>query len=249
METHEPIAFPLDSSGPIWNRLDGRVVSILCGLTRTTVKLLTEGEVVLTVRCSSENFEPMNVRIGHHMTAQINAHDVLLGTAGMSLGKERWNRWSGRIVLIGPGGSTPLITVKLQGKGCILKSTGPVVGQPLRPEAWEPVSIVIDPENVTLAPHRRATHDIGAATGVGMHDSHRVWLKARVEAVRRGESGSVVSLDVGGTRVSAVLCGDHATLCEWTPGLPVEMHVGQWEAWLRPTGDRIDAVMCKLVYD
>jgi len=82
-----------------------------------------------------------------------------------------------------------------------------------------------------------------------MHDGHRVWLKARVEAVRRSDSGSVVSLDVGGTRVSAVLCRDHAILCVWAPGLPVEMHVDQWEAWLRPTGDRIEAIMCKLVYD
>jgi hypothetical protein len=54
------------------------------------------------------------------------------------------------------------------------------MGQPLRPEAWEPVTIVIDPENVILSPHPRATHDIGAATSVRMHDSHRVWLKARV---------------------------------------------------------------------
>ena len=131
MQPHKPIPFPLDSSGPIWNRLDGHVVSILHGLTRTTVKLLIEDEVVLTVRCSSEQFEPMG-RVGHHVTAQLNAYDVLLGTTGTSLGKERWNRWSGRIVLVGPGSCSPLITVKLQGKGWILKSMGPVVGQPGR---------------------------------------------------------------------------------------------------------------------
>ncbi len=249
MDNHEPIPFSLGSSGPMWNHVDGRVISILQGLTRTTMKLLTEDEVVLTVRCPSEKFEQMSVRVGHHATARINANDVLLGTGGTSPGKERWNRWSGRIVLVGPGTSTPLITVKLQGKGCTLTSTGPVVGHSLRPEAWEPVNIVIDPENVTLTPHRRATYDTGAATSVHMHDSHRVWLKARVEAVRRSDSGSVVSLDVGGARVSALLCGDQATLCEWTPGLPVEMHVGQWEAWLRPTGDRIEAIMCTLFYD
>jgi hypothetical protein len=27
------------------------------------------------------------------------------------------------------------------------------------------------------------------------------------------------------------------------------MHVDQWEAWLRPAGDGIDAIMCKLMYD
>ena len=77
----------------------------------------------------------------------------------------------------------------------------------------------------------------------------RVWLKARVQGVRRAESGCVVSLDVGGAHVSALVCGDQDLLCEWVPGLPVEMHVDQWDAWLRPTGAGLDAVMCTLMYD
>lgn len=245
MDTHEPIPSPLDSSGPMWNRLSGRVISILHGLTRTTVKLMIEEEIILTMRCPSKRFEPMNVRIGQHVIAQVNAHDVLLGTVGRWPGKERWNRWSGRIVLINPRDSAPLITVKLQGKGCTLTSTGPVIGQPSQPEVWEPVSIVIDPENVTLTPHMFATHD----TTIRTHERHRVWLKARVETVRKSESGSVVSLDVGGSHISALVCGDQDIPYEWAPGLPVEMHVDQWEAWLRPAGDGIDAVMCKLIYE
>jgi molybdopterin-binding protein len=245
MDNQGPIPFPLMSSGPMWNHVDGRVISILYGLTRTTVKMMSEDEVLFTVRCPSEKFEQVNVRIGQHVTAQINAHDVLLGMAGMSFGKERWNRWSGRIVLVGPGTSSPLITVKLQGKGCTLTSVGPIIGQSLRPEAWEPVTIVIDPENVTLTPHVFATHDATIRT----HWRHRVWLKARIEAVRKSASGNVVSLDVGGSHISALVCENQAIPYEWAPGLPVEMHVDQWKAWLRPAGDGIDAVMCKLMYD
>jgi molybdopterin-binding protein len=245
MDNQGPISFPLISSDPMWNHVDGRVISILYGLTRTTVKVMSEDEVILTVRCPSEKFEQVNVRIGQQVTAQVNAHNVLLGMAGMSFGKERWNRWSGRIVLVNSRDSASLITVKLQGKGCTLTSTGPVIGQSLRPEVLEPVSIVIDPENVTLTPHMFATHD----TTIRAHERHRVWLKARIEAVRKSASGSVVSLNVGGTHISALVCGDQDIPYEWAPGLPVEMHVDQWEAWLRPAGDGIDAVMCKLMYE
>jgi hypothetical protein len=46
-----------------------------------------------------------------------------------------------------------------------------------------------------------------------------------------------------------VVCGHQDRSGEWAPGLPVEMHVGQWEAWLRPSGDDLDAVMCILAYE
>ena len=77
MDNQGPIPFPLISSGPLWNHVNGRVISILYGLTRTTVKVMSEDEVIFTVRCPSEKFEQVNVRIGQHVTAQVNAHDVL----------------------------------------------------------------------------------------------------------------------------------------------------------------------------
>ena len=249
MEHHESLQCPLGSSELTWNSIAGHVISVLHGLTRTTVKIMTEDEVVLAVRYPSEKFERTGLRLGQRVVAHVNAHDVLLGREGMSFGRERWNRWNGRIVLVSSWSGSPLITVKLNGKGCTLTSVGPVMGQPLRPEAWGPVTIVVDPENVIVSPHRRTTRDAGNAPGVPMHDTHRVWLKARIEAVRKTASGSVVSLDVGGAQISALVCGDQDIPYEWAPGLPVEMHVDQWEAWLRPAGDGIDAVMCKLIYE
>jgi molybdopterin-binding protein len=78
MDNQGPISFPLMSSGPMWNHVDGRVISILYGLTRTTVKVMSEDDVLFTVRCPSEKFEQVNVRIGQQVTAQINAHDISL---------------------------------------------------------------------------------------------------------------------------------------------------------------------------
>lgn len=249
METQEVSTIPFGSSGPRWNYLTGRVSSILHGLTRATVKVMTEDDVSFKVRCASDVFEEMSLRIDQPVVARINAHDVLIGMAGMWHGKERWNRWNGRIVLVNPADSDPLITAKLQGKCCTLVSTGPIIGLSLRPETWEPVSIVIDPETISLTPYLHATRQRWTATHVPMHERHRVWLKARVEAVRKSDSGSIVLLNVGGTHISALVCGDQDIPYEWAPGLPVEMHVDQWEAWLRPAGDALDAVVCKLMYE
>ena len=240
---------PLEISSDTWNLLSGLVVSTLHGLTRTTIKVMTDNDAILKIRCSPERLQDRSLHMGQEVVAQIHTNAVLLGMAGIWPGGDRWNRWTGRIVLVEPGAERPLITVKLQGKSCTLKCTGPVVGQTFRPEAWEMVNIVIDPEKVALMPQQTARQSRWAATSSATYQRPRVWLKARVEAIRRAESGCVVSLDVGGARVSALVCGDQDALFEWAPGLPVEMHVDQWDAWLRPAGEGLDAVMCKLMYD
>jgi len=239
----------VDGSRPGWNLITGQVVSILHGLTRATMKVTTEDHTIFRARCPSELFERASVRIGEQVTAQIPADAVLLGTAGVWPGKDRWNRWTGRIVLVEPGLSAGAITVKLYGKSWTLTSTGPIIGQPLRPQAWDPVNIVIDPERISLVPQQAvhaSQHNWTAARAHAV-GTHRVWLPARVEAVRTGEGGCIVSLDVGGAHVSAHISGDPETTCAWIPGLPVEIHVGQWEAWLKPKGGS-DTVFCRLVY-
>ena len=232
----------------VWNVVSGRVISILRGLTRTTIQVMIEDQATVRFRCASEFFEHAGFHIGQQVIARIPAEGVLLGTVGSWPGNNRWNRWGGRIVLVEPGESTPMITVKLQGKSWTLKSTGPVVGQRLRPQVWEPVNIVIDPEKVTLVPQLVANiWRSWAVQSIQTAGSHPVWLRARIEAVCTGAQGSVVSLDVGGAHVSALICREEAQ-CEWAPGLPVEIHVGQWEAWLRPEGDRTDPIFCRLIY-
>ncbi|WP_447983560.1 hypothetical protein [Nitrospira sp. Nam74] len=240
---------PPEISSDTWNLLSGRVVSTLHGLTRTTIKVMTDDDAIFRIRCSPERVEERSLHIGQQVVAQIHVNDVLLGMGGIWPGGDRWNRWPGRIVLVEPGAERPLITVKLQGVSRTLQSTGPVVGQSFRPEAWDPVNIVIDPEKVALMPQQNARRSRWTATRASTYQHPRVWLKARVETVRRAGTGWLVSLDVGGAHVSALVCGDQDVLCEWVPGLPVEMHVDQWDAWLRPTGAGPDAIMCKLTYD
>ncbi len=156
MQNGNPRQEPMHVSSEECNLLAGCVASILHGLTRTSVKVVTDNEATLRIRCSSESFQQMSLHIGQRVVAQIRADAVLLGMAGTWPGKDRWNRWTGRIVLVEPGAERPLMTVKLQGKSCTLKCTGPVVGQTSRPEAWNTVNIVVDPEQVVLMPQQSA---------------------------------------------------------------------------------------------
>ncbi len=236
-----------DLSARVWNVVSGRVVSILHGLTRTTIKVTMEDQATLRVRCASEFFERVGFHVGQQVIARIPAEEVLLGTMGIWPGNNRWNRWGGRIVLVEPEVSAPISTVKPQGKSWTLKSTGPVVGQPLPPQVWEPVTIVIDPEKVTLVPQLVGNMSRSKWAALQTAGNSPVWLRARIESVRTGAQGSVISLDVGGAQVSALIGRDEAQ-CEWVPGLPVEIHVGQWDAWLRPAGDRTDPIFCRLIY-
>src|SRR5687768_13503515 len=103
MQRKDSIQMPSSSPSTVWNHLAGRVISILHGLTRTTIKVMTEDEVILTTRCSSEYFQLVCVQIGQCVTAHITADAVLLGRGGIWPGRERWNRWTGRIVLVDPG--------------------------------------------------------------------------------------------------------------------------------------------------
>jgi hypothetical protein len=55
MRTQEPMSIALGSAALMWNHLAGHIMSILHGLTQTTVKVMTEDEVIVTVRCRSES--------------------------------------------------------------------------------------------------------------------------------------------------------------------------------------------------
>ena len=164
MQNRDQMEGPLGISSDMWNLLSGRVVSTLHGLTRTTIKMMTDNDAILRIRCSSERVQERSLHIGQQVMVQIHANAVLLGMGGIWPGGDRWNRWPGRIVLVEPGAERPLITVKLQGISCTLKCTGPVAGQSFQPEAWDPVNIVIDSEKVTLMPQQNAGRSRWAAT-------------------------------------------------------------------------------------
>lgn len=239
------------AAGSVWNTVAGSVVSIHQGLTNTGMHLHIGEHTTLRLRRPSDAIDGQMVRIGQKVTAHLALDSVLLAMPGKWPGKDRWNRWSGRIVLVEPAASSSLITVKVQGEQWTLKSRGLVLGSDRPPRTWDHVNIVVDPARVAL---RQLTVDESARTAwpMAVHarglTGGRVWLRGFVQAIRQVPTGWLLSLDIGGARVSALVCAEAGLPWHVMPGVQVEVHVGQWEAWIKPCGIGREPVQGRLLY-
>ncbi len=245
------LAGDADRSLPIWNMVSGLVESIHQGLTRTGIHVRIGQHVTIRLRLPSDIGSLHDVRIGQRVTAKIAADAVLLRVPGTWPGKERWNRWTGRIVLVESGLSADVITTKVHGESWTLKSLGPVLGLERRPSAWDTVTITADPARVRLV---RQASDDGVGRFPGMIFSTqaltggRVWLKGRVQAIRQVPTGWLLLFEIGGAHVSALVSTEAGIPWNWKPGVDVDVHVGQWEAWVKPHGRDMDPIQCRLLY-
>ena len=245
---------PVDASvslGVCANMIAGSIVSIHHGLTRTGIRVRVGGNMTLRVRWPSEPGQEYRVQVGQRIVANIGVEAVLLGAPGIWPGAERWNRWTGRIVLVEPGMSAPMITVKAHGEPLTLKSTGPVLGLVRSPQVWNTVNIVVDPEKVRLVDQLQETDSRKshwASANAQTLAQARVWVKGSVQAVRRAPTGWLLSLEIGGAHVSALVSAEKEIPWSWMPGEEVEVNVSQWEAWLKPSGRDVEPVRCSLFY-
>jgi hypothetical protein len=132
----------------ILNRVDGVVLSRRAGPVRTVVRIRIGRRVDLRVK------QPVGDAgrwaAGQRVVAAIPAEAVRLEAGLFRRSKRRWNRWYGRIVLVEPYPGGQVLTVKVHGEGWSLKSTVPIVGSTHRPQTWDPVNIVVDPEAIDL---------------------------------------------------------------------------------------------------
>lgn len=78
--------------------------------------------------------------------------DAVCLEAGMfRRGKQRWNRWIGRIVFVESSDAGIVYTVKIDGEDWTLKGIGPVVGARQPTKTWDVVNVVVDPQKVDLS--------------------------------------------------------------------------------------------------
>lgn len=240
------------SSPRTHNIVPGSVEAINQGLTLTGIRVNIGARALLRVRWRSDVHDEMRVQIAQQVDARIADEAVLLGANGMWPGKHRWNRWAGRIVLVEEDAAAGLlITVKLRGERLTLKSRGPVMGLGRRPQTWDLVNIVVDPTRVTVMDERpslRAEPSHWTTVNGQMLAGTQVWMRGRVEGVRRGTAGPLLSLRIGGAHVSALVSQEQRIA--WCPGpdTEVQIHVGHWEAWLRPVDKDVEPISCSLLY-
>ena len=146
-----------ETSSPslISNVLMGVVSSKTEGLTRTTMRIRLGEHTDLRVRWQATLPTRGTANIGQMVCVTIPEEAVHLEAGGFRRGKQRLNRWIGRVVLVNRKNEDPVTTVKLHRESITLKSVGPVIGARASLSVWDTVNIVVDPQQLRLVPVRR----------------------------------------------------------------------------------------------
>jgi len=136
----------------ISNGLMGIVISKTERLTRTTLRIRIGTRTDLRVRWQTALPSPGTINIGQMICVNIPEEAVHLEAGGFRCGKQRLNRWVGRVVLMNRKDQDLVMTVKLYRESITLKSVGPVMGACATLSVWDTVNIVVDPEQIKLVP-------------------------------------------------------------------------------------------------
>lgn len=229
----------IDCAGPsgptTCNVLTGTVVSRTKGLTRTTLRIRVGEQTHLRVRWLASAPAYDAVDIGHTVRLVIPEEAVQLEAGGFRRGKQRWNRWIGRVVLVDRNNDDPVTTVKIHRDIITLKSRGPVIGAQVMLKTWDTVNIIIDPQQIRLASLKLSSSTVDDAVSdfPTVPQPASVWLRAIIRSLRSNLTGHEVALTVGGVNLSALVEADREALREWTVGTLVEINISHFEAWVR----------------
>ena len=217
------------------NEFTGIVISERKGLTRTTLRIRVGERTDLRVRWSAASESEDAVDIGHPVGLTIPEPAVQLEAGGFRRGKQRWNRWIGRVVLVDRNNDDPVITIKVYRDDITLKSRGPVIGAHRPLAAWDTVNVVVDPQRVSLTPMNLSSPRTANTSSQSLACSHpaSVWLRAIIRAVRWSPIGQHVALDVGGVKLSALVEADREAMQDWRVGNPAEINISSCQAWIR----------------
>ena len=146
----------IDNATSLWrisNALTGIVISKTEGLTRTTLRIRIGERTDLRIRWQTTLCVPGTANIGQMVRVIIPEEAVHLEAGAFRRGKQRWNRWIGRVVLVNQKEEDFVTTVKLHWESITLKCVGPVVGTRAPLSVWDTVNIVVDPQQVSWFPY------------------------------------------------------------------------------------------------
>ncbi len=237
------------------NVLMGRVVSIRHGMTRTNVHVKVDQDVIVRSRRRTDGETWPTANVDEWVYVRIPEEAVFIGTAELPPGRPRWNHWMGRIVLVGPIAEGSRVTVIIKGEPITLHSANPVLGLHRRPQTWDCVTVAVDPERVELCRVEKTNGFESSQIQMGgvlcLRDHHwgdRVWLKGAIQSVRRLPDACIAELKIGDAHLTAYVEQNPAFDGLWEPGLAIELHMSQWEAWIKPAGNVLGVVPCRLTY-
>ena len=215
--------------------LSGTLISRREGLTRTTLRIRVGERTDLRVRWQAHFPTGDTIEIGQTVRITIPAEAVHLEAGGFRRGKQRWNRWIGRVVLVNRNGENPVTTVKIHRDSITLHSVGSVIGAAFL-TTWDTVNIVVDPHQVCVAPISRPCPRVASSRDLSsLADSYStsVWLRAIIRSVQSTPAGLLVVLNVGSANLSTVIETSPTAIPIWTVGTSVEISINGCDAWVR----------------
>lgn len=217
------------------NVLTGMVISGAAGLTKTTYRIRIGERTDLHVRWPLADPARRTLETGQPVHLTIPQEAVQLEAGGFRRGKQRWNRWVGRVVLASPHGKAGSTTVKIHQDPITLKSSAPVIGARVPLTTWDTVNVVIDPQRIQVChcirasahtpPPRRSADIVGTPTSV--------WLRTVVRAVRAMPTALHLTLSAGDVTLSVLIEVGTASAAAWQVGDSLEVNIGHGDAWVR----------------
>ena len=219
------------------NVLTGVVSSRTIGLTRTTLRIRVGERTDLRVRWQADSPARCAANIGDRVHLTIPAETIQLEAGGFRRGKQRWNRWVGRVVLVDRNDEAPVTTVKLHRDNVTLNSIGRVIGTQGPLTVWDTVNIVVDPQQVSLTPVRHPYSQVipGLSLSLSLGNSHPspLWLRATIRSVRSIPAGLLVTLNLGSMNLSVLIEHHSAILSPWRVGASVDINTDRPQARIR----------------
>lgn len=217
------------------NTLVGIVTSKQDGLTRTTARVRISERTDLRVRWQTSTGQHADVIVGSRVRLTIPETAVQLEAGGFRRGKQRWNRWIGRVVLVQQNQGTTVTTVKVHRDHITLKSRGPVIGGPSPLTTWTTVNLVIDPEHIGLisADCLRASLSPSEVRVARTAPADLAWISATVRDWRHTHDGVRSTLCIGDVDIFVVINDGMAESEAWQPGLTVEFSINSHGTWIR----------------
>jgi hypothetical protein len=236
---------------PMVNVISAQVAAIHRGMIRVGIRLRVGERTDLAVRLPLSHCLTNDLSAGQWVRALIPAEAVQLEAGYFRQGKRRWNRWIGRIVLVDSVQGERVATVTLHNDQITLKSCGLMIGSNWVPQAWDTVNIVVDPTNITLDTLPRiSSSSVLSRNGEKNNpvSDARVWLKGQITHIGHSQEGTLLSLLIGSAHVSVFIDQEDDDFRRWTSGMAVEIHVDQYDAWLKPRGHDRSAIFCGILY-
>lgn len=236
---------------PMVNVISAQITVIHRGMMRVGIRLLVGERTDLAVRLPLSHYLTDDLSAGQWVRALIPAEAVHLEAGYFRQGKRRWNRWIGQIALVDSVQGERVITVKLHNDQLTLKSCGSTIASNWRPQVWDTVNIVVDPAKITLdaVPHhsRSPMPSRKVERNERLPDA-RVWLKGQITHIGHSQEGTLLSLLIGTASVSVFIDQEDDDVRRWTTDMNVEIHVDQYDAWLKPRGSNGSAILCGILY-